>query len=49
MKDSLKQEKQTRQEQEESVVDVLREMVRKINWEIDIEKEERVRNEEMLL
>jgi hypothetical protein len=28
---------------------MLRDMVRKINTEIDIEKDERVRNEEMLL
>lgn len=28
---------------------MLRDMVRKINSEIDLEKEERIRNEEMLL
>ena len=28
---------------------MLRDMVRKINTEIDMEKEERIRNEEMLL
>jgi len=31
------------------MLDMLREMVRKINLEIDLEKEERMSNEEMLL
>lgn len=31
------------------MLDMLRDMVRKINLEIDIEKEERMSNEEMLL
>jgi len=31
------------------MLDMLRDMVRKINLEIDLEKEERMSNEEMLL